>query len=270
MISLPLVYTILALIAYTTSFWYLFIHLMSKRQPRHWLIGILSGLGLLLHSVVLYFDMKTPLGINYNVFNLLSFTSALMLLLSLLYSTYRPVIALNLIGIPVAALGLILGFSFVQPSLSLKQNTFGLDVHIILSLSAYAVLLMATIHAVLLWLQDRELKKKQKKRVWVNLLPSYQAMESLLFDMLVTGFGLLSIALLFGFFTIDDFFGQHLAHKTAFSIVSWCVYGMLLFGHYRFGWRGQKARRFTILGFVLLAIGFIGSKLVLDMILGRP
>ncbi|EZQ01510.1 cytochrome C assembly family protein [Acinetobacter sp. Ver3] len=269
MISLPLVYTILALIAYTTAFWYLFTHLMTKRVPNHWFISLVAGLGLILHAVVLLIDMKTPFGINYNVFNLLSFTSALMLLLSLLYSTYRPVLALNLIGIPVAALGLILGYSLSQPILTLKQNTLGLDVHIILSLSAYAVLLMATIHAVLLWLQDRELKNKQKHRVWVNLLPSYQAMESLLFDMLVTGFILLSTALIFGFFTIDDFFAQHLAHKTAFSIVSWFVYGALLFGHYRFGWRGQKARCFTIVGFMLLAIGFIGSKFVLETILGK-
>lgn len=267
MISLPLVYTILALFAYTTSFWYLFLHLMSKRTPNHWFIGVVSGLGLFLHALILYFDMVTPLGINYNVFNILSFTSALMLLLSLLYSSYRPVLALNLIGIPVAGLGLILGFSMSQPILELRENSFGLDIHIILSLSAYAVLLMATIHAVLLWLQDRELKNKQKKRVWVNLLPSYQAMESLLFDMLITGFTLLTAALFFGFFTIDNFFAQHLAHKTAFSIVSWFVYGSLLFGHYKFGWRGQKARRFTIFGFILLAIGFIGSKFVLEMLL---
>ncbi|RKG32087.1 cytochrome C assembly family protein [Acinetobacter tianfuensis] len=269
MISLPLVYTILALIAYTTSFWYLFMSLMSKRTPNHWFIGIILGLGLILHGAVLFGDMLTPMGINYNVFNILSFTSGLMLLLSILFSTYRPVIALNLIGIPVAAAGLILGFAFSKHDLFISRNSIGLDIHIILSLSAYAVLLMATMHALLLWFQDRELKKKQKRRVWVSLLPSFQAMESLLFDMLFAGFGLLTFALGFGFFTIDDFFGQHLAHKTAFSIISWFVYGALLIGHYKFGWRGQKAIRFTVIGFFLLAVGFIGSKLVLEMILGR-
>jgi ABC-type uncharacterized transport system permease subunit len=81
--------------------------------------------------------------------------------------------------------------------------------------------------AVILWFQDRELKNKQKKRFWVNLLPSFQAMESLLFDLIKTGFILLTVALVFGFFTIDNFFAQHLAHKTAFSIISWFVYGAL-------------------------------------------
>lgn len=268
MISLPLVYTILALIAYTTSFWYLLIHLMSKRVPNHWFIGLLLGLGLLLHTSVLYQDMLTPLGVNYDVFVLISFTSGLMLLLSSLFSTFRPILALNLIGIPFAAVGLILGFGLSKQNQIIEQHSLGLDIHIILSLSAYAVLLMATIQAVILWFQDRELKNKQK-RIWVNLLPSFQAMESLLFDLIITGFVLLTLALGFGFFTIENFFAQHLAHKTAFSIISWFVYGALLIGHYKFGWRGQKAIRFTLSGFFLLAIGFIGSKFVLEMILGK-
>lgn len=269
MISLPLVYTILALFAYTSAFWYLFMHLMSKRSLNQWFIVIVSGLGLVLHGLVLSQDMLTPLGTNYDVFNLISFTSGLMLLLSLLFSTYRPVLALNLIGIPVAACGLILGYSFSQPHQFIEQHSLGLDIHIILSLSAYAVLLMATIQAIIMWFQDRELKNKQKRRIWVSLLPSFQAMESLLFDMLITGFSLLTVALGFGFFTIDDFFAQHLAHKTVFSIFSWFVYGALLIGHYRFGWRGQKAIRFTISGFILLALGFIGTKFILELVLLR-
>ncbi len=95
---------------------------------------------------------------------------------------------MNLIGIPVAATGLILGFAFSQSTQFIEQRSLGLDIHIILSLSAYAVLLMATIQAVILWFQDRELKNKQKKRFWVNLLPSFQAMKSLLFDLIKTGF----------------------------------------------------------------------------------
>lgn len=65
-------------------------------------------------------------------------------------------------------------------------------------------------------------------------------MESLLFDLIITGFILLTIALAFGFLTVDSFFAQHLAHKTVFSIISWIIYGSLLIGHYKLGWRGQK------------------------------
>ncbi len=268
MISLPFVYTILALIAYTIVFWYIFGHLIQKKQPNSWFIALVLGLGLLLHSTILYQDMITPFGVNYDVFNLISFTSALMLLIVLICSTYRPILATTLIGIPLASAGLIVGFCFSQYQYSLiEKNSLGLDIHIILSLSAYAVLLMATLQSVVLWFQNRDLKNKHKTRFWVNLLPSYQAMESLLFDFLIAGFVLLTCALGLGFFTVDDFLAQHLAHKTAFSIISWFIYGSLLIGHYRFGWRGQKAIRFTLIGFFLLAIGFIGSKFILEMII---
>ncbi|GAB3041349.1 inner membrane protein YpjD [Acinetobacter apis] len=268
MISLPLVYTILALVAYTTGFWYSFMHLVAKRKPNKWFMVVILAIGLLLHGTVLRHDMITANGVNYDVFNLLSFTSGLMLVLGMLYSSYRPVSALNLLGIPVAASGLIFGFAFSQPNQFASIHAIGLDIHIILSLSAYAVLLMATIQAIMMWLQNRELKKKQK-RLWVNLLPPFQVMESLLFDMLMTGFVMLTAALLFGFFMVDNFIQQHLAHKTVFSIISWVVYGALLIGHFRFGWRGQKAIRFTLAGFFLLAIGFIGSKFILEIILHK-
>lgn len=268
MLSLPLVYTILALIAYTASFWYLFLHLMSKRLPNNWFMAILISLGLTLHLLVLSSDMLTIRGINYDFFNIVSFTSGFMLLLSFLFSTYRPVQALNLLAIPVAATGLILGFSFSKLSFpAIEPHSIQLDAHIILSLSAYTVLFMATMHAILMWFQNRELKNKGKRRLWVSLLPAFQAMESLLFDMLVIGFSLLSVALLLGLVTIDDFFAQHLAHKTVFSLISWFIYGALLIGHWKFGWRGNKAIQFTLLGFVLLAMGFLGSKFVLEMLI---
>lgn len=269
MISLPLVYTIFALIAYSASFAYVLGHLMAKSEPKRGLARVMMLVGLALHALVLSQDMLTPMGIHYDVFNLLSFTSGLMLLFSMLFSSYRPVFALNLIAIPVAALGLVLGATLSQPKLDVTFSSFAVDIHIILSLSAYTVLFMAAMHAILLWFQQRELKKKNKKRVWVNLLPSLQAMESLLFDLLMTGFVILTVALGFGFFTIEHFFAQHLAHKTVFSLMSWLVYAVLLVGHYAFGWRGQKAIRFTFIGFTLLALGFIGSKFVLEMILSR-
>lgn len=263
-----LIYTALALLAYTGAFGYLFVHLMNKHQPNRWIFGLFVILGLGLHTLTLSHNMLTPLGVNYDVFNIISFTSALMLILNLAFSCYRPILPLNLLGIPIAMIGAIVGISFSLPNQFVAQRSFGLDVHIILSLSAYAVLLMATVHAILMWIQNRELKKKQK-RLWVNLLPSVQTMEQLLFDLLITGFATLTIALLLGFFTIDDFFAQHLAHKTFFSIISWFIYGTLLIGHHSWGWRGKKAIRFTMIGFALLALGFIGSKFVLEMILGR-
>ena len=43
---------------------------------------------------------------------------------------------------------------------------------------------------------------------------------------------------------------------------------ILLLGRFAFGWRGTTATRWTLVGFALLAIGYFGSKLVLEIILG--
>ena len=52
-----------------------------------------------------------------------------------------------------------------------------------------------------------------------------------------------------------------------FSVLSWLLYGVLIAGHYRYGWRGKRAANFAIYGFVLLAVGFVGSKAVMEFLL---
>jgi len=47
------------------------------------------------------------------------------------------------------------------------------------------------------------------------------------------------------------------------------VFGVLLWGRARFGWRGRKALRFTIAGFSTLALAYFGSKFVLENLLHR-
>jgi ABC-type uncharacterized transport system permease subunit len=77
----------------------------------------------------------------------------------------------------------------------------------------------------------------------------------------------LTVALLLGALAVDNLLAQHLIHKTVLSLMSWVVFGSLLLGHWRLGWRGQRAVRFTLTGFALLLIGFVGSKLVLELLL---
>ena len=126
---------------------------------------------------------------------------------------------------------------------------------------------MATVQALFLRLQIRELKHKTIHRFWVNKLPPLQSMEGLLFDMILVSFVLLSIALGLGFVYVQDIFAQHIVHKTVFSMLSWLLLGGLLIGHWRAGWRGKRAANLTIYAFLLLALGFVGSKFVLELVL---
>jgi ABC-type uncharacterized transport system permease subunit len=94
-------------------------------------------------------------------------------------------------------------------------------------------------------------------------------MESLLFQMIATGYALLTLALVTGILFLEDIFAQHLVHKTVLSIIAWLVFGILLWGRWRFGWRGRVAIRWTIGGFIFLMLAYFGSKFVLELVLNR-
>ena len=87
--------------------------------------------------------------------------------------------------------------------------------------------------------------------------------------MLWAAFVMLSLTLVTGVLYVDDMLAQHLVHKTVFSVLSWAVLAALLFGRHRFGWRGQRAVRLTLLAMLLLLLAFFGSNLVLELILDR-
>ncbi|MGM8884793.1 cytochrome C assembly family protein [Psychrobacter sp. 1U2] len=224
-------------------------------------------LGMLAHAALLYPYIVTLYGLNFNLFNVLSLTSLFFLFFYVLFSLYRPIISLGILAAPTALLGMTVGYIGRAPYQPLTDVSLGLETHIILSFAAYCVLLMAAVQALFLRLQIRELKHKTIHRFWVNKLPSLQSMEGLLFDMILVGFILLSVALGIGFIYVEDLMAQHIAHKTVFSVLSWLLFGLLLIGNWRAGLRGKRAANITIYAFILLAVGFIGSKFVLELVL---
>ena len=239
---------------------------MDKPIHKWGTLGLLL-VGMLAHALLLYPYIVTLYGLNFNLFNVLSFISLLFLFFYVLFCLYRPIVILAILAAPTALIGMTIGYLGRAPYQPLTNVSMGLEAHIILSLAAYCVLLMAAVQALFLRLQIRELKQSSIHRFWVNKLPSLQSMEALLFDMIMVGFILLSIALGLGFIYVQDMMAQHIAHKTILSVLSWLLFGGLLLGNWRAGWRGKQAANITIYAFILLAMGFIGSKFVLELLL---
>ncbi|GAA0318077.1 cytochrome C assembly family protein [Psychrobacter aestuarii] len=241
---------------------------LIQQTPMHKGIS-LAGLlvGVVAHAAVLYPHMVTLYGLNFNLFNVLSFISLLFLLFYILFCLYRPILSLGVLAAPTALLGMTIGAFGRAPYRPLTDLSMGLEAHILISFAAYCVLLMATVQALFLRLQIRELKHQTIHRFWVHKLPPLQSMEGLLFDMILVSFVLLSIALGLGFVYVQDLFAQHIVHKTVFSVLSWLLLGGLLMGHWRAGWRGKRAANLTVYAFILLAIGFVGSKFVIELLL---
>ena len=102
-------------------------------------------------------------------------------------------------------------------------------------------------------------------------LPPLLAMESLLFRMIFAGFCLLTLTLGSGVFFSEAIFGKALAfdHKTLFAFISWAIFAALLVGRRAYGWRGRVALRWTLAGFMVLLLAYVGSRFVSEVLLGR-
>ena len=232
-------------------------------------VGI--GLGfaaLLLHAFMLYSELFTAGGLNLSFFNAVSlaaWTVAGMLLVS---SLSKPVENLAILALPVAAITVLLDLRYPGNHLLDQSAGWALRVHVLTSMLAYSLLTLASAQALLLAIQDNHLRRHHPGG-FIRALPPLQTMEALLFEMISLGFLLLSVALVTGFVYLEDMFAQHLVHKTVLSIVAWIAFATLLWGRYRFGWRGRTAIRWTLVGFAVLMLAYFGSKAVIELILKR-
>ncbi|MFZ2311570.1 MAG: cytochrome c biogenesis protein CcsA [Methylobacter sp.] len=207
-------------------------------------------------------------GFNFSFISTASLISLIVALLLLIATLNKPVEKLGVVIFPVAATMLGLELNLPEKQHLLHTHNWEMNTHILTSIIAFSLLNIAALQAILLAIQDQQLKSHPPKR-FIQSLPSLQTMESLLFQMLGTGLFFLTISLVSGFIFIDDLFAQHLVHKTVLSIVAWIIFSCLLIGRIRYGWRGQTAIRWTLTGFILLLLAYFGSKLVLEIILHR-
>lgn len=54
-----------------------------------------------------------------------------------------------------------------------------------------------------------------------------------------------------------------------FGVISWLIFAGLLLGRRLKGWRGKVAIRWALAGFLSLMLAYVGSKVVLELILQR-
>ncbi|MCB1649324.1 MAG: cytochrome c biogenesis protein CcsA [Gammaproteobacteria bacterium] len=204
-------------------------------------------------------------GYHFGIVQISTLICASISLLVLLSGLRKPLGILILGLFPLAILSIIVSLSIpsAYPPVSLGA---GLASHILLSILAYSLFTIATLQAGFLAFQNHQLKHRHAASV-IRRFPPLQDMESVLFELLWTAQGLLTLGILAGFFFVDDIWAHGLLHKMFFSVLAWLVFAVLLWGRHRMGWRGTTAIRFTLTGFIFLILGFYGSKAVLEYIL---
>lgn len=242
-----------------------------SRQSGRWryfsVLSCFAGIGMhVFAQSAHWFGSTSP---DVSLLNLLSLCSLVIVVL-LCASTFshRSLYDAGLVALPLTVAVLVAELAVPAQSLPLRDASSGTTLHILSSVLAFGVLSIAGVYALFVAIIDHFLRRHHLNPL-VRALPALEILEKLLFQLVALGFALLTISLLSGMAFIDDMFAQHLAHKTILSIMAWLVFGLLVFGRWRYGWRGRSAVRLTLAGIILLLLAYFGSKLVLEVILGR-
>jgi ABC-type uncharacterized transport system permease subunit len=171
---------------------------------------------------------------------------------------------------PVALLAVLL--QLVIPTRHVV--TYGGDplftLHFAIAMLAYSLFIVATVHSLVMLAEEKWLHRGILPP-FLRSLPPLLEMEALLFRILLAAFVLLTLTVVSGVFFSEQLFGKPLTftHKTVFAILSWFIFGALLLGHFVRGWRGRTAVYWTLAGFTMLLLAYVGSKVALELILKR-
>lgn len=257
-----------AVVLYLYASWEEFVAANRDIHAAHGFRAFAPWLAALLHGAALKEGFFDPSGIDFGFFNVMALAALLVVVVVLVNSMGKSGDRLGLVVFPLAAA--LLGLKLLAPESPhpLHETSVPMQVHILTSFLSFSLLNIAAAQALLLAVQDWQLRRKHPLPL-LRALPPLQGMERLLFQLITAGLALLSLSLLTGLAFVDDLFAQHLAHKTVLSILAWLVFALLLGGRHYYGWRGQTAIRWTLGGFATLLLAYFGSKLVLELILHR-
>ncbi|MGB4466816.1 MAG: cytochrome c biogenesis protein CcsA [Azovibrio sp.] len=164
----------------------------------------------------------------------------------------------------------LLPLLFSKTHLISNAGSLGFRLHFLAAMLAYSLFTLSAAHAVFMGFAEKKLHQRQLSRRMASM-PPLLAMETLLFRMLTLAFALLTLTLGSGLLYSEILFGQpfRLDHKTFFAISSWVIFAILLTGRHIYGWRGRIALRWTLAGFAVLLLAYVGSRFVVEVLLNR-
>jgi ABC-type uncharacterized transport system permease subunit len=261
--------------AYLALAWLTWRTLGSPEGSARWRVFLLPLLAVA-HATLLGLAIGGSGEFRFGFAQALSATLLLAVLVLWIEGMFVPVRGLDVLVLPVAALCVLLPVAFQGAPIAAGVDSIALRLHLLVAIAAYSLLTIAALHALLMATLDRRLHSPLQAptqgvgRVF-GQLPPLLALEKLLFRLIGAGFLLLTATLVTGVFFSEQLFGRALRfeHKTVFTIASWLVFAGLLGGRIVFGWRGRTALRWTFAGFLMLLLAYVGSRFVLEVVLGR-
>jgi ABC-type uncharacterized transport system permease subunit len=239
-------------------------------------------LPLALHGALLYQALLAPSELRFGFAHALSSMLWLAVLFYWFESLFYNLDGMQPPALALAALAVPLPAIFPGRESGPLGASIEFRLHLVMAVLAYSLFTIAMLHAVLMALVERRLHHNRGARAFagdgaamlggpLGALPPLLTLERLLFRMIAAAFVLLTLTLATGIAFSETLFGRPLRfdHKTLFALLSWTTFALLLAGRHFYGWRGRTALRWTLSGFVLLLLAYVGSRFVLEVLLSR-
>ncbi len=223
------------------------------------------GLAWLLHALTLGWSLVSG-NPRFGFAPALSVTAWLVLTVYAVESRLYPQLTVRRALTVLGAAAVLLAIAFPGSPLHVSASPW-LPLHLALGIASYGLFGTAVVHTWLITRAEKQIRLAADPEAGLPLL----TLERLTFRFVTAGFVLLSATLLAGWFFGETLYGRSWKweHKTVFSVLAWLCFAVLLVGRSRFGWRGRTARRVLYAGAALLLLAYVGSRFVLEVVLGR-
>jgi ABC-type uncharacterized transport system permease subunit len=248
---------------------YALLALLGGRLPQHHVHRLVLG-GWVLHGLSVSASLVSGGDglVRFGFAPALSATAWLMLLFYLLERQWYPLLRTRWTLASLGVVTVLLPLVFPGQALHTSASVW-LPLHWALGLASYGLFAAAVVHAWLMVRTETQIRLASEPQAGVPLL----TLERLTFRFVFAGFVLLTATLLAGWWFGDVLYGPDKAwrwdHKTIFSVLAWATFAGLLLARRQLGWRGRKAARVLYIGTGLLLLAYVGSRFVLEVILGR-
>lgn len=244
--------------------------LSSPRRGTSTTERLLLLAALLVHAITLRMDIFDGSTLRFGFAIALSGMLWLAIMFYWIESFYAGMEGLQVLGLPVAAVCVALPTLAPEQHILVNAGSAAFRIHIVVAMLAYSLFTLAALHALLMAAVEKRLHSGRLSPLLAGL-PPLLTMEALLFRLIHVAFVLLTVTLISGILFSETLFGRALRfdHKTVFAIASWLIFAALLIGRHLRGWRGRLALRWTLTGFAALLLAYVGSRFVVEVILGR-
>ena len=238
-----------------------------QSRPYVFVAYVFVLIGAALHGQHLFPSMLSSGGINLSIgsaASMIGLELALIAAIASIEPTLRGMSAGMLLLSAATAL-LTSGSVDLEPSVTMAWQV---RAHILIALLSYGLLSVGAIVAVFALIQERRLHSARITPM-NRLFAPLETTEKLLIAVAATGFAGLTLAIASGLSFVNDLLEQNLAHKFAFSLLAWIIFGILLAGRFFAGWRGKRAVKLYLWGFLTLCLAYFGSRVILQEIFDK-